>query len=305
MKIVTYRELEPKDDIMMLMDLAFWWPISPKELEERISSDIRLKNGPVGFCAIKENRLAGFVGVMDIPTKTVKGEVEIVGGIWSVATNPDFARQGICKTLMEAAHDYFRSQGYRFSLLCTIRTIIAYAFYIKLGYREVEAVNRFIQVYKVLDKSESVNQNACSDLDPQKIYQIYEKFVNDKTGFMVRQKDFATMFAKRKRIDEQKSILKQKGYALVTEDQNVIKVQDLVALDETTYEELVDGIEEIAKNGVIDRLVADDRLLAIYKSKGYRFQKGDNSVLMAKKLSQDEIDYIYGESFYMGMLDWF
>jgi hypothetical protein len=122
---------------------------------------------------------------------------------------------------------------------------------------------------------------------------------------VVRQKDFVTMFAKHKRIDEQKSILKPKGYALVTEDQSVIKVKDLVASDESTYEELVEGIEEIAKNGVIDRLVADERLLATYKSKGYRIQKGDNSVLMVKKLSDDEIDEVYGKSFYMGMLDWF
>jgi predicted acetyltransferase len=305
MKIVTYRELDPKDDIMMLMDLAFWWPISPKDLAERINSDIRLKNGPVGFCAIKENRLAGFVGVMDIPTKTIDGKMEIVGGIWSVATNPDFAKQGICRTLMEAAHDYFRSQRYRFSFLCTIRTIIAYAFYLKLGYTEVEAVNQFIGAYKVLDKSESLAQKAKSNLDSQKICQIYEKFVNDKTGFVVRQKDFVTMFAKRKRIDEQKSMLKPKGYALVTEDQSVIKVQDLVALNESTYEELVEGIEENAKNGVINRLVADDTLLAIYKSKGYRFQIGDNSVLMVKNLTDVDVDKVYGKSFYMGLLDWF
>lgn len=305
MKIVTYRELDPKDDIMMLMDIAFWWSISPKDLAERINSDIRLKNGPVGFCAIKENRLAGFVGVMDISTKTVEGKVEIVGGIWSVATNPDFARQGICRTLMEVTHDYFRSQGYRFSFLCTIRTIIAYAFYLKLGYREVEAVNKFMGVYKALDKTECGEKSAPVHFDPKEIYQIYQRFVGGKTGFVVRQKDFVTMFAKRKRIDEQKSMLKPKGYALVTENQNVIKVQDLVALDESTYKELVEGIEEIAKNGVIDRLVADDKLLAIYKSKGYRFQKGDNSVLMVKNLTNVDIDKVYGKSFYMGLLDWF
>ncbi len=69
--------------------------------------------------------------------------------------------------------------------------------------------------------------------------------------------------------------------------------------------ELVEEIEEIAKNGVIDRLVADEKLLTIYKSRGYRIQKGDNSVLMVKKLSDDELDEVYGTSFYIGMLDWF
>jgi ribosomal protein S18 acetylase RimI-like enzyme len=155
MKIVTYRELESKDDFMMLMELAFWWPTSPTKMEEMISSDIRLKDGPVGFCAVTDDQLAGFVGVMDIPTKTVEGKVEIVGGIWCVATNPDFSQQGICKTLMEKAHSYFRSQKYPFSFLSTIRTIIAYALYLKLGYREVDVVNRYLGAYKVLNRAES------------------------------------------------------------------------------------------------------------------------------------------------------
>lgn len=305
MKIVTYRELEPKDDIMMLMELAFWWPSSPKDFEERINSDLRLKNGPVGFCAVEDGRLAGFVGVMDIPTKTVSGETEIIGGIWAVGTNPDFARLGICKNLMESAHDSFRSQKYRFSFLCTSRTIIAYAIYQKLGYTEVEAVNQFKGVYKVLDKIESGGKNVGSALNPEKIYQFYERFVEDKTGFVIRQKDFVTMFAKRKRFDEGKSIQKEKGYALVAERQNVIRIQDLVALDDTTYQELVDEIEQTAKSGVINRLVADERLLGIYKSKGYRVQKEDDSVLMIKNLTDADVDKVYGKSFYIGALDWF
>ncbi|MFQ6002829.1 MAG: hypothetical protein ACE5KJ_03710, partial [Candidatus Zixiibacteriota bacterium] len=88
MNIITYRELEPKDEIMMLLELAFWWPISLKDLDELINMDIRLRNSPVGFCAVTDGRLAGFVGVMDIPTKTVNGKTEIIGGIWAVATNP-------------------------------------------------------------------------------------------------------------------------------------------------------------------------------------------------------------------------
>ncbi len=305
MDIVTYRELEPKDDIMMLMELAFWWPISPKDFDELINIDVRLRNGPVGFCARKDRRLAGFVGVMDIPTKTLGGETEIIGGIWCVATNPDFSRQGICKSLMEAAHNYFRRQKHRFSFLCTGRTIIAYGIYDKLGYTEVEYVNRIPGVYKVLDKPELVDKKADTQLDPEKIYKIYQKFVENKTGFSVRQKDFVTMFAKRKRFGERKSIQKEKGYALVIDVRNVIKVQDMVALDDTTYGELIDGIEELAKNGVINRAVTDEGLLRIYESKGYRVQKGDDGVLMVKNFTDATVDKVYGESFYMAALDWF
>ncbi|MFQ6002792.1 MAG: GNAT family N-acetyltransferase, partial [Candidatus Zixiibacteriota bacterium] len=294
-----------KDEMMMLMELAFWWPISPKDLDEIIKMDVRLKNSPVGFCAVEDGRLAGFVGVMDIPTKALKGETEIVGGIWAVATNPDFSRQGICKKLMDEAHNYFHKQKYRFSFLCTSRTIIAYEIYKKLGYTEVEYVNLYSSVYKVLDKIEQITKKVETELDPEKIYKIYEKFVENKTGFAVRQKDFVTLFAKRKRFGERKSIQKDKGYALVSDVRNVIKVQDMAALNDAAYGELIDEIEDLAKGAVIDRLVADERLLNIYKSRGYRVQKGDDGVLMVKNLTDDSIDKVYGESFYMAALDWF
>jgi predicted acetyltransferase len=287
------------------MDLAFWWPISPKELGEIVNRDVRLSNSPVGFCAVENKRLAGFVGVMDIPTKTINGATEIVGGIWAVATNPDFSRRGICKSLMEEAHNYFRKQKYRFSFLCTTRTIIAYGIYDKLGYSEVEYVNRFADVYKVLDETTPGDMKTETKLNPEKIYKIYERFVENKTGFAVRQKDFVTMFAQRKKFDEKKSIHKEKGYALVSEDRNVIKVQDLVALDDATYGELIDGIEKLAKGGVINRMVVDKRLLNVYKSRGYRIQKGDDSVLMVKNLANASIDKVYGDSFHMSVLDWF
>ena len=306
MKIVSYRELEPKDDFMMLMELAFWWPISPGTMEERIRTDARLKDSPVGFCAVEEGTLVGFVGVMDIPTRTLEGEVETIGGIWAVATDPGFARQGICKTLMEKAHDYFRSQNYPFSFLCTGRTIIAHAIYQKMGYAEVDWVNQFKGVYKVLDKAESGGTTVASPtIDPEKIYQLYERFVQGRTGFVVRQKDFVTMYAKRKRFDEKKSIFRQNAYALVTENQGVIKVQDLVALDDAACEELIDQIEMVAQKGVIHRRIGDQRLLSIYKSRGYRLQEEDDGVMMVKNLIDTRIDKVYGDSFYIGALDWF
>ena len=49
MKIITYRELEPKEDFMMLMDIAFWWPISPKTMEERISYRHKAEKQPSWF----------------------------------------------------------------------------------------------------------------------------------------------------------------------------------------------------------------------------------------------------------------
>jgi predicted acetyltransferase len=303
--VVTFRDLEPKDDFMMLMDIAFWWPKSPRNMEEKITSDVRLKNGPVGFCAVEHDRLIGYVGVMDIPTKTAAGDIETVGGIWAVATNPGLARRGICKLLMERSHQYFQSRGYRFSFLCTSRTIIAYRIYREMEYEEVEAVNAFKAVYKVIDKPQPPFSMQPGYLEPDAIYALHARFAQGRCGFVVRQGDFVSAYSRWKRFDEAKSIYLPNGYALLSDNQNVTKVQDMAALDYDTYAELIDRTERQARAGVINRSVADPELLDLYRSKGYRVQDVSNSVVMVKHLADAGFDQVYSKSFYIAPLDWF
>lgn len=304
MEIVTYRELEPKDDFMVLMEMGFGAPVTPATFAENINRDIRLKNSPVGFCAVENGKLAGFVGVIDIPTRTVDGKEEMVGGIYAVATNARFAKRGICKTLMEKAHQHFREKKYPFSFLTTSRTIIAYALYVRMGYVEVEKVNQYPMAYKVLGKSRE-GKKPKAKLNYDKVYQIHQEFVKDKTGFVIRQKDFGGLFAQWETFDKNKSIQKQNGYALTREVRKTIKIQELLSLDEPTYEKLLEQVESIAPAGVLDRLVTDEKLLKIYKKRGYSLQEGSNSVLMVKKLGDREFEDAYGDKFHIGLLDYF
>jgi predicted acetyltransferase len=304
MKIVTYRQLEPKDGFMLLMDQAFWWPLSPAQLEKLISLDIRLKNSPVGFCAVEDGKLAGFVGVMDIPTKTISGNVESVGGIWCVATNPRFAKRGISKTLMDKAHQYFLEKKYHFSFLTTSRTIIAYAIYVKMGYVEVEKVNNYPEAYKVLQEDKP-EKKVETKLDPEKIFNLYQKSVRDKTGFVVRQNDFLAVSLERKRFDEKKSVQIENGYALVGGPREVSRIMELVSLDDQTYHKLLDQVESITTNGVIDRMITDEKLLEIYKDRGYRIEEGDHGVVMVKRLGKFDFEEKYGDAFHIGMMDLF
>ena len=304
MKIITYRELDPKDDFMMLMDMAFWWPMTPSQLQKIIDVDVRLKNSPVGFCAVENRRLAGFVGVLDISTKTVSGKEEIVGGIWAVATNPRFAKKGICKVLMEKAHQYFQEKKYRFSFLVTSRTIIAYAIYEKMGYVEVEKVNQYPIAYKVFKQYKDEKKSEAK-LDSVKVFEIYKEFVKDKTGFVKRQKDFLRVFSERKRFDVERSIQEENGYALSSGSKDVAKIQELISLNDQTYEGLLDQVESFAQGGVIDRMVTNEKLVEIYKARGYHIQSGDHGVVMVKKLDEVKFEEKYGSAFHIGMLDLF
>ena len=304
MKIVTYHQLEPKDSFMLLMDQAFWWPLSPSQLDKIINLDIRLKNSPVGFCAVEDGKLAGFVGVMDIPTRTVSRNEETVGGIWCVATNPRFAKRGISKTLMDKAHQYFQEKKYHFSFLTTSRTIIAYAIYVKMGYVEVEKVNLYPEAYKVFNEVKPELKSETG-LDSAKIFNIYQESVRDKTGFVVRQNDFLAVSSERKRFDEKKSIQIENGYALVGGPREVSRIMELVSLDEQTYHKLLDQVESMTPNGVIDRMITDEKLLKIYKSRGYRIEEGDHGVVMVKKLGKFDFEEKYGDAFHIGMMDLF
>ena len=132
MRIVTYAELEDKEQLMPLMFHGHQWALDYRSFQERITLDSRLRNGPAALCAVDGQRLLGIAGVMTHPSRTLKG-TEPVGGITFVVTHPQATRRGICTALFEASHQWFRSLSYRFSFLTTIRSWHAYDLYRKLG----------------------------------------------------------------------------------------------------------------------------------------------------------------------------
>ncbi|HEX9916415.1 MAG TPA: GNAT family N-acetyltransferase [candidate division Zixibacteria bacterium] len=305
MEIITYPELKNKDEYMMLMRMAFGWPISLGDIDRIIKLDHWFKDSPIGFCAMENEKLTGHVGVLNIPLKTLEGKTETVGGIRAVATNPEFANKGIAGLLMEKAHAYFKQKGYRFSFLSTRRTLIAYAGYKRLGYVEVESMNRIPTVYKIVQSKHGAKKSIKKKLDPNKIYSLFREFVKDKVGFVIRQKDFVKLCSFLKLIDKKKFVQVKKGYIFLQEKSDAMQVQEIVALDRSTYEKLVIKAEQMSKWAVIDHYVYDPVLLEVYKSRGYKFQLRSNHVLMVKSL--DGLDYreVFGDSLYMSVLDWF
>jgi len=92
------------------MDQAFHLPFNPIEFEKLVETDPRSKDGPVDFCALENEHLVGFVGVWDLPARNAIGNVDHIGGIYSVASLPHYGRKGICTTLIERTHGYFREK---------------------------------------------------------------------------------------------------------------------------------------------------------------------------------------------------
>jgi GNAT superfamily N-acetyltransferase len=305
MKILTYRDLTSKDALLPLMDHAFRWPFNPKTVEKLVKIDPRMKDSPVGFCAVENGSVMGFVGVLDLATRVLNGRIEHAGGIYGVATLPSHARRRISTALMNSAHEHFRDKGYRFSFLTTSHTIVAHSFYEKLGYTDLLEMP---SAYKVLKarKAEPAKKERIPKFDFDKILKIYNEYMKGKTGFVVRTEADLRVLKKGERLTARECVIDDDGYVLFRIERNGVWVRELLALNAEEMSKLVGLVEERAKDLVYDRAVFDDRLLQVYESRGYMTERRSHSVVMFKPLtSQASIKLAYGEKLYTTSLDLF
>jgi predicted acetyltransferase len=306
MKILTYRDLKSKDELLPLMDNAFRWPFNPRWFEDFVKIDPRLKNSPIGFCALENDKVVSFVGVMDLATRTLDGNVEFVGGVYGVATLPSHVRKGISKALMDRAHQHFKERNYHFSFLTTSRTIIAHAFYEKMGYTDLFESPSAYKVLEIKKGAKSTTKEKTAKLDFVKILKIYNEYVRGKTGFVVRDKAYLRMLKKAEGLSAKQCIINEQGYVLFRREKSGIWIRELVALNTKEMDRLIGLVEGKTKDLVYERTVFDDALLQVYKSRGYMIQKGSHWAMMVKPLTSDvSFKQKYGEKFYFTGLDTF
>jgi ribosomal protein S18 acetylase RimI-like enzyme len=310
MQILTHREIESKETLLPLMDNAFGWPFNPRMYERLVKIDPRLKNSQIGFCAVENKRAIGYVGVMDLATRTLDGNVEYVGGIYGVATLPSHARKGISTALMNKVHEHFKERNYRFSFLCTSHTFVAYSMYQKLGYTDL--LER-PSAYKVLNqrKAKTAVEQRSGKLDFDKLLKVYSEFAKGKAGFVVRDKAYFEMLKKTGYFSGKDCIIEEDGYVIFRSNvggtwSKATWIRELVALNAKEMDRLVELVEAKARDLIMDRDVLDKTLLQIYKSRGYMIEKRSHGVIMVKPLTADaSFKKTYGDKFYLTDMDFF
>lgn len=310
MKILTYKELEQKDQLLPLLDHAFGWPFNARTFESLIRLDPRLRNSPVGFFAVENGAVVGSVGVMDLATRTVDGSIEFVGGIYGVATLPSHVRRGVSTALMNATHEYLMEKSYRFSFLWTSRTLVAHAMYKKLGY--LDWLERST-AYKVLEikKNKRTEKEKTTKIDLENVLKIYNKCVKSKAGLVVRDKAYMKMLRRTESLSAKDFIIDKEEYAIFKTNVGgpwirATWIRELVASNTRAMNKLLERIEEKSKDLIFDRAISDDSLLEVYKSRGYMIQKRSHGVLMVKPLTSNaSFMQTYGNKFYLTSLDFF
>lgn len=305
MKVLTYRELQSKDGLLPLLDHAFNWVFDERQFDGFAEIDPRLKNSPIGFCALENGRIVGFVGVMDVATRTLEDTTEQVGGLYGVTTLPGFTRRGIFTTLMGKAHEYFKEKDYRFSFLGTSPVLIAHGLYEKLGY---EDVIEYPSAYKVVrNKSRNIHVGGLiSVFDLQKMLSIYRNATKKMTGLVVRDIPYLKMLRKVEGIRPKQCLIGDEGYVIFKEDKSTIWVRELIATSKKEAEKLVAAIEQRAKATVCNRIIMNRPLLEVYRSRGYLIQEKGYSVMMCKPMTAEaSFIHTYGNRFFLTRLDSF
>ena len=304
MEIVAYRDLESKSGLLPLLEQAFGWPFSEREFNRFIKIDPRLKNGVIGFCGLENGRVVSYVGAMDLATRTLDGAIERAGGIYGVATLPGYTRQGFSTALFEVTHEYFEGKGYRFSFLNTSPTIVAHSLYKKLGYSDVYS---YPSAYKVLNTTKATLPKAKTQkLDLDKVLAIYDRYVRNKVGLVVRDRAYLEMQAKDKRLTSKSTVCTDKGYVVFRKEQYSTRILELAFPNKVEAEKLVKTIEHKARDAVYARAVFDKTLRQIYLSRGYTLLDEGHSVFMVKPLgTETSFRQVYGEDFFQTQLDHF
>lgn len=305
MKVVAYRELESKDDLFPLIDQALWEYLNPIEFEQEIEADPRLKHSSIGYAAVQEGHIIGFVGVMDIVTRSVDRSEVKVGGIWDVATHPVYTRKGVATTLMRRAHEYFQEKGCQFSLLTSGRADIAHGLYKKLGY---EVVLPFPSAYKIIRPTKKPVEATKGKMKPDwnRILRVYRQVTEDRTGLVVRSKKYMRMLGQRKIIQLEKTIQTEEGYMLLKEDEGKILIKEITASTKEETIRLIRKTEEKALKTVVDRAILLDTTMDAYKTEGYMTLTQSYGVLMAKPLAKSAtFNGTYGNKLYLTSVDLF
>ncbi len=303
MQIVEYRDLESKSGLLPLLEQAFGWPFNEEEFNRFIKTDPRLKNGVVGFCALENEKVVSYVGVMDLAARTLDGAIEQAGGVYGVATLPGYTRQGFSTALFKTAHEYFKDKGYRFSFLNTSRALVAYSLYKKLGYSDVYS---YPSGYRVLDTTKATPpKTKTQKLDLDKILALYNKYVSNKVGLVVRDRTYLEMLA----IDKMTSkgtVCTDKGYVVFGKEQYYSRILELVTQNKAEAAELIKTIEGTARGVIFAKAVFDKTLRQIYSSRGYTLLDEGHGVFMVKSLeSETPFKQVYGEDFFQTPLDHF
>jgi predicted acetyltransferase len=208
---------------------------------------------------------------------------------------------------MEYAHEHFKKLKYRFSFLCTGKSIVAHSLYEKLGYADVPILDKLPRAYKYYpeQKKRESKRKGKQTLDTKLIEKIYERAMQKRTGFAVRTKNWVKVVMEKRNIKPEDVILEKDGYAFTAINGDALFIIEFIAHNPETYLQVINKLKKKGKPVLIDAYIYDRNLFKIYQQKEFRFRYGTYAAVMCKPLSNVSFEKAFGDRFYVTPLDMF
>ncbi len=277
-RVVFFDEIEDPFQITLMFQLSLIWPAMPRILEYIRKHDDRYTPEFGIFAVTKDSTVAGGHLLMQIPTESKDGLLEI-GGVNAVGMRPDYGRKGIMTAIMNRSHEYFRERGLEYSLLTSSWRLGAMIMYGRMDYAEISAGNLAAK-YPNQPRTPmppTMKVRAFTEDDFDAVDTVYNEAVKGSLGLIHRPKHFlkARKFSPGEIKWEDLRIAQRgdkiTGYAHWDVNPRRSESMEIIALDRESMQSLLAEAEQRNPTGAImilcEGLVAEE--IGWLKEAGY------------------------------------
>ena len=299
LRVVRYDEVRDPYEFLTLMSQGFGWHAHARRVARIRRADARYRD-PYGFFALDGKAVAGFAGTIDLPVRTLDRGLERAGGLFCVATRPDYARRGVARTLVRHAHRHFRERGYRFSFLYTSRSLVAYSLYRQLGYDDVpesaEAAARWVRIFRP-GRPAPRRPAKPAPADVRRAERLFRETTRDWTGFVARPSNWLSVRWKSGSGNPEELLVDAEGYALTGQGWDSTFLFEVVARNQDAYRRIIDRARRLGRPNVVGIRAYDPVLRELYRELGFRPQLAAYGRLMVLPLSPTRFAAAFGDRF--------
>ncbi|NOU63353.1 GNAT family N-acetyltransferase [Paenibacillus sp. LMG 31461] len=216
-------------DSLALSEFAFQYKVLPEERDEKLAA--MASQQAIGYFV--EDQLAAKLTILELET-WVNGKTFEMGGIASVATWPEYRRQGMVGQLLSRALQSMKESGQTLSFLAPF----AFAFYRKYGWEAYIEYMRYEIATHQLPKPEVAAGSTLRriEADSAVLNPIYEAYAKRFNGMLVRTGDWwrKSVFNRKKGIVTLylNPAGEPEGYIIYQVKEKVLTVHELIALTE-------------------------------------------------------------------------
>jgi GNAT superfamily N-acetyltransferase len=297
MKVVTYDEIDPMEALNVSL-LALDFPFT-----HEYALHVR-KTDPRAFpClavyAVDGDKAVGQVGIFRLPMISIDGR-EDVGGVWAVATHPEYAGRGVASILLDEAHERMRAAGLRFSTLGTSRYRVANKVYHRHGYQDMQVWATALTRWEKAHQPTRLRAEVLGSGGYDYVEELFENIGKAYLGFSWRYRPFASV---REEVAlENIWILwngsQPVGYALARVDRGILKISDMLLQMGMDAVEAVAALTACFKTAYVQVTISRPVDMNSLRMAGYQVAHPNWSAFMVKPLlpevSADDARRLFG-----------